>query len=86
MNLIDNVWRKNENTNMVRVIVNFRAAVNSPCAPYTVSVTGFFMLYVLLRTAARPAQRRIEVVAIRLEPIIMFLRVWTARMFFLSMS
>lgn len=35
------------------------------------------MLYVLLMTAARPQQRRIEVVAIRVEPMIAFRRVWT---------
>lgn len=62
-----------------------KIAQSSWCCICTVLVAGFLMLYALLRTAASPAQRRIKVVAIRLEPIIMFLRVWTATMFFLCL-
>jgi hypothetical protein len=86
MNLMDREWQKNEKRKMVSSVTYFNATMNSPWAPKTVSFSGFFTLYVLLMTAASPEQRRIDVVAIKVDPMIVFLSDWTARMFFLSLS
>ena len=85
-NRIDQVWQQKDETKRVKSEAYLRATMNSPWAPKTASFSGFLTLYVLLMTAARPAERRTEVVAIRVDPIMVFRRVWTAKMLFLSMS
>jgi len=44
MNLMEREWQKNEKRKIVRRVTYLRATMNSPCAPYTASLSGFFTL------------------------------------------